>query len=176
MEMEKMVPDELRSLKNELRKARFMTLYQYSARNPDLRKRVVRDFGSNQDDKANENKLLTRIFHAFMDDGNFIAALRFIQEAKKYLSSEDVDGISQNVELEAFCLSKLGRDDLGRKVIMDYRRTYKIRESQLKARMKRMLDVYKQNMFSPDKSQNLIPLRQQRNVEILKLILTDNER
>jgi len=117
MEMEKLIPggdsDELRSLKENLRIARFMTLYLYysvshDVKNLDLKKTVVTDVGvqrSNQDDKANEYYLLTKNFHAFMDDGNFKAALGFIQEAKKYLPSEDVDSIGQNVELEALILS-----------------------------------------------------------------------
>jgi len=61
---------------------------------------------------------------------------------------------------------------------MDFRRAYKILESQLQPRMKQMLDVYKQNTFSLDKSQDLIPRRpdrQQRILEILRLIPSDTK-
>lgn len=90
MEMERMIPDgnsdELRSLKYTLRRARCTTLYQYCVshvNNPDLKKKVVKDFGgqrSTQDDKASEFFLLTKLFHAYMDNRNFKAALGFIQK------------------------------------------------------------------------------------------------
>lgn len=191
MEMERMIPggnsDELRSLKDTLRIARFTTLYQYCVshvKNPDLKKEVVTDFGgqrSNQDDKASEVFLLTELFHAYMDNGNFKAALGFIQKAKQYLSKEDADGISKNIELEAFCYINLGMDDAAQKAIKDYGIATRTPLSKLPPRMQRMIKVgfNSQKPFPLHKPQDLNPRRfdkQQRNLKILKLIPNDNKR
>ena len=83
-------------------------------KNPSLKKKVVTDFGdqrSNQGDKSSEILLLTRLSHAHTNNKNFKAAIGFIQNVKQYLSKEDVDGISKNIELEAFRNINLGMDD-----------------------------------------------------------------
>jgi hypothetical protein len=188
MEMERMIPggdsDELRSLKDTLRIARFTTSYQYCVSHlknvPDLKEQVVREFGGAQrpyqDEKASENYLLTELFNAYMDHGNFNAALGFIQEAKKFLSSEDDGGISNNVELEAFCDTKLGMDDTANKLIKSYRMATLKPVSKLPPRMQQMVKVYTQRTFTHDKSQDSTPSKQQRILKILKSILNDNER
>lgn len=191
LEMERMIPggnsDELRSLKDTLRIARFTTLYQYCVshvKNLDLKKEVVTDFGgqrSNQDDNAIEVFLLTELFCAYMDNGNFNTALGFIQKAKQYLSKEDADGISKNVELEVMCYMNLGMDDAAQKAINNYSAATRTPLSKLPPRMQRMNDVgfNSRKPFPLHKPGDLNSRRfdnQQRNQKILELILSDNKR
>ena len=51
------------------------------------------------------------------DNENIKVALDFIQKTKQYLSKEDVDGISKNIELNAMCYINLGMDDATQEVL-----------------------------------------------------------
>ncbi|KAG0555084.1 hypothetical protein KC19_12G143300 [Ceratodon purpureus] len=191
MEMERIIPggdlDELRNLKHILRIARFTTLYQYCdshLKNSALKEKVVRDFGSqesNQDDKACENYLLTELCCAYLDIGNFRAALSFIVKGKQYLSSKNKDGIIKNAELQVYCYVKLGQDDVASKVIKDYKIDTRTPKSKVPPRMQKMEKLVgpdAKKPFTLDKPGDLDPSsleKQQRKLKILQLISNDNK-